>query len=229
MMTPLTGRSMLPSGVAVGYLKKMEIHIPNLRIMLHYFHSLEHLFVTVTMYSGARREHAIEEMARTGAWFGGRFSADHRSDYMERRLIVESLMRKEFAKKYTTPRNTSPVFFYIRPDLSISVIQDGLRKREDLGEHATRYLLIDLNDIHDKSQISFSVRDSHQSYHRALSDAGLDSRNTGQTSPDDGHIFHIGEIADVYARHSDDQDIYFEVQVWDWQILTQWREEHGPL
>jgi hypothetical protein len=33
---------MMPFGVAAGYLTKIEIPVPNLRIMLHYFHSLEH-------------------------------------------------------------------------------------------------------------------------------------------------------------------------------------------
>jgi hypothetical protein len=147
---------------------------------------------------------------------------------MKKRLLVESLMRNEFEEKYTAPRNASPVFFYIRPNLSISAIQDGLRKRQALGERNTRYLLVDLNDIHQTSQISFTVQDSHQSYRRALSDAGFNNHQTVQNSRDDGRVFHIDEIEDVYARHSDEQEIYFEVQIWDRQILTQWREKHGP-
>ena len=58
--------------------------------------------------------------------------------------------------------------FYIRPNLSMSAIEDELRKRECHDESATRFLLIDLNDI------------------------------------------------------------YFEAQVWDRDILERWREEHGP-
>jgi hypothetical protein len=200
----------------------MDIPSPNLRILLHYFHSAEHLFVTATMYADARRERALEEMARTHAWFGGRFSAAHRHGYMQVRVLVETLMCREFAEKYAAPRSTSPVFFYLRPRLSLSSIQDGLRRRQDLGEHATQYLLIDLDDIDDTSQVSFTVHDSHRSYRRAIAEAGFEAHPTGGDSPDDGRVFHVSEIADVYARHRDEDDLSFEVQFWDPAVLRPW-------
>ena len=202
---------------------ELAIPVPNLRIMLHYYHSDEHLFKTVTMVTGARREHAIEEIARTNAWFGGRFSAGERSDYTQRRVLVESLMYEEFSDKYATPPTASPVFFYIRPNLSIDSIQQGLEERKELGEKSTKYLLVDLTDIHDRRLISFTVRDSHRSYRRAMLDAGFDTQLPAETSPDDGHVFHIDELAEVYARHQEEDDLSFEVQVWDPKILERCR------
>jgi len=201
----------------------LEIPVPNLRIMLHYYNSIEHLFETVTMVTGAERERAIEDIARANAWFGGRFSVDHRSDYMQRRLLVEALMYKEFSEKHAAPPTASPVFFYIRPNLSIESIRQGLKEREKLGEKSTRWLLVDLGAIHDRRLISFTVRDSHRSYRRALMEAGFDTPPTDQASPDDGHVFHIDELAEVYSRHQEEDDLSFEVQVWDWRILERCR------
>ena len=89
-------------------------------------------------------------------------------------------------------------------------------------------LLIDLNDIYDKSQISFTVRDSHRSYRRAMLEAGFDIHLAGQTSPDDGRVFHIGRIAEVYSRHRDEDNLSFEVQVWDREVLRPWLRRAVP-
>ena len=201
----------------------LVIPVPNLRIMLHHYHSDEHLFQTVTMVTGERREQAIEEIARANAWFGGRFFADNRSDYMKKRLFIEALMYKESSEKYAAPPTANPDFFYIRTNLSIDSIRQRLEEREELGEESTKFLLVDLGAIDDRRFISFTVRDSHRSYRRAMVEAGFDTQLGGQTSPDYGHVFHIDEIEYVYSRHQDEDDPSFEVQVWDPTILERCR------
>ena len=113
-----------PQWYTAGSMRDIEcadlvIPTPNLRIMLHHYHSDEHLFQTVTMVTGARREQAIEEIARANAWFGGRFFVDNRSEYMKRRLFIEAQMYKEFSEKHAAPPSANPVFLTIRPHLSI--------------------------------------------------------------------------------------------------------------
>ena len=142
---------------------------------------------------------------------------------MKRRVLVESLMYEEFSDKYATPPTASPVFFYIRPHLSIDSIQQGLEEREELGEKSTRYLLVDLQSIHDRRFVSFTVRDSHRSYRRAMFEADFDTQLPAETSPDDGHVFPIDGLAEVYARHQAEDDISFEVQVWDRKVLERCR------
>jgi hypothetical protein len=82
------------------------------------------------------------------------------------------------------------------------------------GESRTQFLLVDLQKLPDRRFISFTLFESHRSYEPNF--LGL----TGDPDvTDQGTVFHIRELAEVYARNRDVAGLSFEVQVWDPSIL----------
>jgi hypothetical protein len=199
---------------------------PNLTVMVHHYTRAEHLFRTVTMYPEIEREQVLDEVVTAKTWYWGRFASENRQGYMKTRLFVESRMYEEFSRKYWPPKHRSPVFFYMYPELSLSAIEERLRQRKLLDEPHTEYLLVDLRDLPDITHVSFTLCDSHTSYREALIRKGLSTKKPGPTLTDHGTVFHIREIAEVYDRHKDEKDLYFEIQVWDPEILVRWRDAH---
>ena len=138
---------------------------------------------------------------------------------MRKRDFIERTMYDEFARKYATPPSRHPVFFYLRPSLDLDAVDRDLEQRRSLGESRTRYLLVDLAQITDTAHISFTVFDSHRS------DSGKCPPDTGDPAPamplvpDQGTVFHITEVAEVFARNRALPDLSFEVQVWNPRVL----------
>jgi hypothetical protein len=191
--------------------------------MVHFFTSAYHLFRTVTMYpcdENGRildQDRILDEVMESSPWFGGRFARGHRETYMETRRRVEARMYEEFSAKYREPKTSHPVFFYIRPNMTVERLERELAHRRELGETKTSYLLIDLANLPETGQISFTVFDSHRSYR--MNGANAQSPVSDRQNADAGRIFHIREIADVYERNRSVGDLSFEVQVWDPSIL----------
>lgn len=205
----------------------MDIVIPNLQIMIHHYTCIEHLFTTVTMYADDERAQVCENIVKAKNWYWGRYAVDHRQDYLKKRLFVEARMHTEFSRKYWTPKIPCPVFFYLYPDLSLHAIEERLSQRQQYGEQQTKYLLIGIQDLVDTRHMSFTLCDSHRSYRKMLIQHGLSTDTPSTPQADHGTVFHIHELAEVYARNQEEDGLYFEVQVWDPEILTLWKEAHG--
>lgn len=205
----------------------MPIPTPNLRVMLHHYSQVEYLFTTITMYADEERDRMCDDIAATKTWYWGRYAPGNRRHYLQERLFVEARMYEALSRKYWPPKQHCPVFFYLFPSLSLPIIEERLRQRRQYDESETKYLLVDLQDLVDTTHISFTLCDSHHSYREALVQHGLLSGDESLTPrTDHGTVFHIREIAEVYARHHEEDDLYFEVQVWDSEILDHWREAH---
>ena len=204
----------------------MEIATPNLQIMLHHYHCVEHLFKTISMVTDDERDTILDNIVTAKGWYWGRFAPGHRQSYLKKRRLVEAHMYDTFSTKYWMPKQTCPVFFYLFPELSLSKIEERLRQRQQHDELDTKYLLIDIRDLVDTTHISFTLGDSHRSYRDILIQHGFSSEEPPKIRADYGNIFHIHEIAEVYARNNDEDGLYFEVQVWDPEILEHWRETH---
>lgn len=204
----------------------MHIVTPNLQIMLHHYSCAEHLFKTITMYADDERERIFDDIVTTKNWYWGRYAPENRQSYMETRLFVEARMYDAFSHKYWTPKQPRPVFFYIFPDLSLPAIEERLHQRQQYDELNTKYLLVDIQDLVNTTHISFTLCDSHQSYREALIQQGLSADESTTSHADHGTVFHIYELAEVYARNEAEDGLYFEVQVWDPDILEHWRAVH---
>lgn len=201
--------------------------MPNLQVMLHHYSRVEYLFTTVTMYADDERERMLDDIVATKTWYWGRYAPDNRRYYMQERLFVEARMYEAFSRKYWPPKQRCPVFFYLFPNLSLPIIEERLRQRCQYDEPDTKYLFVDLQDLVDTTHMSFTLCDSHRSYRTALVQQGLLFGDESSTPlADHGTVFHIQEIAEVYARHEEEDDLYFEVQVWDPEILDHWKDAH---
>lgn len=194
--------------------------------MVHFYCRAAYLFRTVTMYPEIDRERVLDDIVGARSWYWGRYAPAHRQSYLKTRLFVEGRMREAFARKYWPPKHPHPVFFYLYPRLSVASIEGRLREREQLDEPHTNYLMVDLMDLSDRTHISFTLCDSHTSYREALIRQGLSAQQPAAMLADHGTVFHIGEIAGVYERHKGEDALYFEVQVWDPEILDEWRGAH---
>ena len=109
---------------------------------------------------------------------------------------------------------------------SLPAIEDRLHQRQQYGELNTKYLFIDIQDLVDTTHISFTLCDSHRSYREALIQQGLSADESTTPHTDHGTVFHIHELAEVYARNEAEDGLYFEVQVWDLEILEHWKAVH---
>ena len=197
--------------------------------MLHFYASPEHLFRTVTMYPPDQRDAVFDQIVDAEGWYGGRFAVGHRAAYMRRRESIEQIMHDEFTAKYGRAPSKHPVFFYLRPNLDLETVDRDLEQRRARGETRTRYVLVDLTQIADTAHVSFTVFDSHRSYsERCPPDAG-DPAPAMPILRDQGTVFHITEVAEVFARNRDVQDLSFEVQFWDPSILRRAIAVEPPL
>ena len=205
----------------------MNIVFPNLQVMVHHYSCAEHLFKTITMYADDERERVFDNIVKTKSWYWGRYAPEHRQMYLKERLFVDTYMFDTFSTKYWTPKGTCPVFFYLFPDLSLHTIEERLRQRQQHDEPDTKYLLIDIQNLADTTHISFTLGDSHQSYRNVMMRHGFSKDESLKTLADQGNIFHIHELAEMYARNKNEEGLYFEVQVWDTEILEQWKNAHN--
>ncbi|MFN2201712.1 MAG: hypothetical protein ACK2UO_10920 [Caldilineaceae bacterium] len=207
--------------------RKVHIPTPNLQVMLHHYSRVEYLFKTITMYADDDREQMLDDIVAIKTWYWGRYAPENRRQYLENRLFVEACMYEAFSRKYCPPKQRCPVFFYLYPNLSLSLVEERLYQRRQYDETDTKYLLVDLQDVLDTTYISFTLCDSHRSYREALIQQGLLPGEKSQIpAADYGTVFHIQEIAAVYARHQAEDDLYFEVQVWDSEVLERWKAAH---
>lgn len=181
------------------------------------------------MYPDDERERVFDQIVAGKSWYWGRYSAEHRKDYLKTRLFVEDRMRELFLHKHCPPKQPCPVFFYIYPHLTRTGIDNRIQKRTNLGESDVNYVLVDLTELSDTSQISFSLCDSHTSFREAIIRNGLSDEEPNEVRKDHGTVFHIRELAEVYERHKGEDDLYFEVQVWDSEILDRWRAVHPQI
>jgi hypothetical protein len=191
--------------------------------MVHHYCSEEHLFRTITMYDEREREDVYRDIVANKSWYWGRFAQGHRDAYMRKRVWVEARMYRDFSVEYWKPKYTSPVYFYLYPHFSLQLIENRLKNRQDY-EPRTRYLLVDLKDLDDTRHISFTVSDSLTSYRKLLEEEGAVDRDAPVPKgyADHGRVFHIQEIDRLISEYPDDADLYFEVQVWDKDVLHAW-------
>ena len=137
-------------------------------ILVHHYCNEKYLFQTVTMYPEVERDQAMANIVDSKSWYGGRFAAENRSAYLQRRIRAEALMYQEFFRKYWVLKERCPVYFYLYPHFSPDDIQAKLDQRKRFDEPHTKYLLIPLAELEDTTNISFTISDSLISYRNKL-------------------------------------------------------------
>lgn len=198
-----------------------------LRYLIHYYNDRNYLFKTVTMYPTREIDAVFDSIVENKTWFFGRFTKQDRDEYMQRRLAIEEMLYSDFQKKYWKLKKKTPVYFYITPNLSIEDIDINLQKRRKYNENGTKYLIIKLDKIKERENISFTLGDSFRSYRKKLLEKGIPCRkivNKFQELDEYGCIFHIDELEVVHQKYCGLDDLQYEVQVWDANILRVYEE-----
>lgn len=181
------------------------------------------------MYDKEEIDQITDTISDNNFWFGGRFAKGEREGYLERRYAVEQMLYDEFTSRYGTLKSKAPVYFYLIPDLNQQLIDSHLQARNQLGEKTTKYLIVDIDQLPDRSNISFTINDSFRSYRTKLVDKGIFCRpiiNLFTELDDYGKVFHIDEMNQVHSKYCSIPDIRYEVQVWDPDILEDIRNNN---
>ena len=193
-----------------------------LKYLIHYYNDRKYLFKTVTMYRKEEMDEVFDSIVENKNWFFGRFTRQDRDDYMRRRLAIEEMLYSDFEKKYWKLKEKTPVYFNIVPNLSTEEVDIYLRKRRQYDENGTKYLIIELHNIRERENISFTLDDSFRSYRKKLLEKGIPCRkiiNKFQELDEYGCVFHIDELEAVHKKYGSLDDLRYEVQVWDPNIL----------
>lgn len=195
---------------------------PALDTLYHFYSDEANLFVTVTMYPVQDRDHVFNQIVGNKAWYWGRFAKSERDAYMLQRITVEQIMREEFEQICGKRFPSSPIYFYIYPHSNAGRVQSDLDRRAEFDGRKAVMLQFQMSDLSDTSSITFTLEDSFQSYKQILHDRGMPVLRGGKDLKCEecqGRLFRIRELQTVYARHADDDGIYFEAQVWDPSVL----------
>ena len=201
-----------------------------LKYLVHFYHSDEHLFQTITMLEDAERGTTLDALVEKRSWYWGRFSATERAGYMERRLAVEEMLYAEFSDMYWPLKRRRPAYLYLMPNVTAEQVDQELGKRRTAGERDTKWLLFELDSFGSRSDMTFTLDDSMRSYRSKLLARGIACRELDvgfSERKDHGRIFHIDELARVYERNIAIPALRFEVQVWDRDVLTEYMTRQG--
>lgn len=191
--------------------------------LIHFYNDDRHLFKTVTMYDEDVREKIFNNLETNKSWYHGRYRKSERSAYMSCRVGVEKMMYELFSNQYGTPPSKTPVYFAVFPFLSEKQISDRLLERKKTARENTKYLITDLDDIPEKDYISFTVEDGFMCFRKKLLAEGYPvDKLPMKGNPRDKHarLFHITEMEKVFREYQSDTGLYFEVQIWNLEILN---------
>lgn len=198
--------------------------------LIHYYNDTASLFKTITMYNKDEITEITDAISSTGSWYGGRFSASDRDSYMLRRYSVEELLYKEFTAQFGALKSNTPVYFYLIPNLDQAYIDAHLEARKQFAEDSTQYLILDFDKLPDHSNISFTINDSFRSYRTKLIEKGIPVRqivNLFSELEDYGKVFPMDDINRIHSKYKDVDDIRYEVQIWDPDILEDIRRKYS--
>jgi len=193
----------------------------DLRYLVHFFNDVRFLFETVTMVEASRADEICDVISAQRGWYWVRYSASERHGYLKRRAFVEAAMFSDYARAYGTLKDSVPVYFYLVPNLTDASALELARQRAARGESEPQVLLVEIRDIADSSNVTFTVNDSHTAYRRRLMAAGLDVGGAVEVPddlPEHDRIFPFSMIESVHRRY-EDRPITYEVQVWDGRML----------
>jgi hypothetical protein len=194
----------------------------DLRYLVHFFHDVRYLFKTITMVEEGQADPICSALTAARAWYWGRFSPSERRDYLKRRRFVEAAMYEEYAKQHAPLKEKVPIYFYLIPDLTEQKAVELARQRTSHGEAEPRVLLVQVHDIADTSNVTFTLNDSHTAFRRKIVEAGLSlggSSDVRAELPDHGKVFPFSTLERLHRAYGP-QHVTYEIQVWDHDLVA---------
>jgi hypothetical protein len=193
----------------------------DLQLIIHFFNDKKYLFKTITMAGISRVDEISNRISSQKGWYWGRFALSERHAYLQRRLFVEKELYEGYTQEYGILKEKIPVYFYLYPNITE-------QKAIELGQQRTRHdeiepqiLMVKIHDIEDTKNITFTLNDSHTSYWKRAIESGIECRGDGNghvVLPDHNKIFPFTMIEQIHRKYKA-QEIYYEIQIWDYQLL----------
>jgi hypothetical protein len=192
-----------------------------LQFLIHFYNDEKFLFQTITMQADEKVGGICDSVFLERGWHSGRFSENEREYYLGRRKLVEKLLYEEYSEEFGRLQEKIPIYFYLFPNMTREKAKELAQERINHGEVIPKVIMIKIQDLQDKRNITFTINDSFTSYRKKIIESGMKLRDeeTGREYfPDHNQIFPFSEIARIHEKYREKNPSY-EVQVWDHTIL----------
>lgn len=198
----------------------------DLQFLVHFFNDQEYLFKTITMADVSQVDEICDKISSQKGWYWPRFATSERQVYLTRRRFVEQALYEDYTREYGTLREKIPFYFYLYPNLTKDKAIELGKQRMRQGEQAPRILMVNIPDIRDTQNITFTLNDSHLSYWKRAVESGITCRggdgNTPVVLPDHNKVFPFSMIEQIHEKYRA-HHISYEIQIWDYQWLENTR------
>jgi hypothetical protein len=197
----------------------------DLQYLIHFFTDKTHLFKTILMAEACQIDEICDKFVSQTGWYWGRYAKSERSDYLNRRRFVEKRLFEEYTQEHAKLKEKVPVYFYLYPKLTTQEAIALGQQRAKHEEVEPRILLVEIQDIEDTTNITFTLNDSCTAYRKKIIEAGIKCRGpqpAGIVLPDHNRVFPFAMIEEMHQKYQE-QDMVYEVQVWDYELLERIR------
>jgi hypothetical protein len=197
----------------------------DLQFLIHFFNDKEHLFKTITMAGLSRMDDICNRISTLKGWYWGRFAPSERHTYLERRLFVEKQLYEGYTQVYGSLKEKVPVYFYLYPNLTKQEAMKLAQQRTRYDEKEPHVLMVNIRDLKDTQNITFTLNDSLTAYWKKAAESGLEmrgDRNAPVVLQDHNQVFPFSMIEQIHRKYKEKQ-ITYEIQIWDYQLLEKLR------
>jgi ribosomal protein L35AE/L33A len=199
----------------------MRKDMDDLQFLVHFFNDREYLLKTITMAGVAQMDEICEAISSQRGWYWPRFAKSERQAYLERRRFVENELYEGFTREYGSLKEKAPVYFYLIPGITKQKAIERARRRTDHDETEPRVLMVRIQDIEDTRNMTFTLSDSHIAYRKKATESGINCRGDADVNTvlaDHNQVFPFAMIEQLHRKYRA-QAIYYEVQIWDYDLL----------
>ena len=197
----------------------------DLRYLVHFFNDERFLFKPITMADVAEVDDVCNAITSQKGWFWVRFSPLERRGYLARRRFVEEAMYEDYTQRFGALKEKVPVYFYLIPNLSERKAIELARHRTRHDETEPRVVMVEIEDLDDTRNVTFTLNDSHTAYRNRIMEAGLTfggATDVRVALPDHGKIFPFSMLEQVHQEYAP-RHITYEVQIWDHHMVAKLR------
>ena len=197
----------------------------DLQFLVHFFNDRAHLFKTMTMVDPCQFDEISDQIAAQQGWYWFRYRQSDRRDYLARRLFVEKQLYDGYTKEYGHLKEKVPVYFYIYPKVTPEKLVELGERRSESYVAKPHILMIQIEDLEDTRNVTFTLNDSFAAFWKKAIDAGIKCRveeNCRAVLPDHNRVFPFSMIEEIHRKYQA-QEISYEVQIWDYALLEKIR------
>ena len=201
-------------------LEKDVFESNKLNYLVHYYSDKNYLFKTIMMYPKDNLNKISDNIVNNKNWYWVRYRDTDREIYYKRRSFVENIMKKEFEDNFYRLSGDIPVYFYIIPGINKEIALNNCKNRID-NDEKNKVLLININEIVNNKNVTFTINDSFTCYLKKSIEAGVDcskSNYKGEILDDHNKIFPIIDLIKINEKYKN-KEINYEVQIWDTNLL----------